>query len=384
MPFLQGMTSDVFSWLLWIAVFTLFMFFFNEIQLQRYLMQIGNFISFVNVTLNSSIGLVRKALLSKRRAGVTNEEVDSTINRILDFTVIDPVSIEPSGLVSRWKSILTTYTETLEREVTRILGGNDRVAVLNLATSLEALRYLNLMYKVLDHYYRLARKYKNIYLVVPLFFMLPQLREQVEIINDAISAFLKGTPIGDSAGPYVVYNISKTCGARLVHRPAQDTVLLECEYEGRRLYIVRAEGPGSTVGRLDDAVEYVLSKMGARLKYIITIDAAAKLEGEKVGAIAEGVGVAMGGIGVERFNIETLAAKYGVPLYAFLIKMGVREALTTMTKEVKSACEDVAKRVLDFVRTNVNPGDSVLIVGVGNTVGVGGIGESAGATSRLQ
>ena len=46
------------------------------------------------------------------------------------------------------------------------------------------------------------------------------------------------------------------------------------------------------------------------------IDAALKLEGEKTGDIAEGIGVAIGGIGVEKFRIEAQTVKAGVPMYA--------------------------------------------------------------------
>jgi hypothetical protein len=103
---------------------------------------------------------------------------------------------------------------------------------------------------------------------------------------------------------------------------------------------------------------------------IITVDAALKLEGEKTGSIAEGVGVAMGGIGVERFNIERIASKYGIPLYAVLIKMSIPEALSAMPKEVEEAVNEAVERVRRVIREGVREGEEVILVGVGNTSGV--------------
>ncbi|MFN7106236.1 MAG: DUF1512 family protein, partial [Pyrobaculum sp.] len=217
----------------------------------------------------------------------------------------------------------------------------------------------------------MAKKYKIYYLVIQLIMLLPLLKELTDTVNEAVTSFIKGLPIGDSAGPQVAYNVLTRCSDVKYHHEIKDTVVAECLYQDRWLYVIKAEGPGSTVGRLDEAVEYVFNKVGAMPKYVVTIDAALRLEGEKTGEVAEGVGVAIGGIGVEKFNIESYATKYGVPLYAFLIKMRQSEALTTMTREIYEAVQQTSKRVLDFVATHVPPGGSVLVIGVGNTVGVG-------------
>jgi len=103
---------------------------------------------------------------------------------------------------------------------------------------------------------------------------------------------------------------------------------------------------------------------------MITIDAALKLESEESGSIAEGLGVAMGGIGVEKFNIESVATKYGTPIYAILVKMSMPEALNAMSKTIDEAVNKVVERLGKVVETYTEPGDEVVIVGVGNTIGV--------------
>ena len=57
------------------------------------------------------------------------------------------------------------------------------------------------------------------------------------------------------------------------------------------------------------------------------IDAGLKLEGEPVGEIAEGIGAAIGGPGVDAFKIEEKVTKYKLPLYAVIVKEDVGDAV---------------------------------------------------------
>ncbi|ABL88719.1 Protein of unknown function DUF1512 [Pyrobaculum islandicum DSM 4184] len=355
----------ILSMLIWFAL----IFMLQDLQMWRYLSQVSGFLSYLGQLLNTASANVLAALEKSKKREVQRQDLEKTLRKMVDFAVIEPTSLDPSGIVPKYKHILSTYVETYEQEIRRLV--EDGVTVKNMATAVEALRYMNFIYKVVDHYYKTAKKYKAFYLVIQLTMLLPLLKELTDTVNEAVNSFIKGMPIGDSAGPLVAYNVLSRCQPRRYHHVVKDTVIAECEYEGRRLYIIKAEGPGSTVGRLDEAVEYVFEKLKAAPKYIITVDAALRLEGEKTGEVAEGIGVAMGGVGVEKFNIETYATKYGVPLYAFLIKMRQSEALTIMTSDIYNAVQYTTKRVLDFIVTQTQIGDSVLLIGVGNTVGVG-------------
>ena len=366
---LQATGYDPMWYLLSIFIWFALIFMLQDLQMWRYLSQVSGFLTYLGQLLNTASANVLSALEKTKRREVSRSELESTLKKMVDFAVIEPTALDPSGIVSKYKHILNTYVETYEHEIGRIV--NDGITVKNMATAVEALRYMNFIYKVVDHYYRTARKYKAFYLVIQLTMLLPLLKELTDTVNEAVSSFIKGVPIGDSAGPLVAYNVLSQCGTLTYYSAVKDTVVAECDYQGRRLYVIKAEGPGSTVGRLDEAVEYVFNKLNAKPKYIVTVDAALRLEGEKTGEVAEGIGVAMGGVGVEKFNIESYATRYGVPLYAFLIKMRQSEALTTMTNDIYNAVQHTTKRVFDFITTNVQPGESVLLIGVGNTVGVG-------------
>jgi hypothetical protein len=183
-------------------------------------------------------------------------------------------------------------------------------------------------------------------------------------------AFSKGQPIGDGVGVLVVAKLADGC-EKTRYEIAKDTIVQELELEKRRVYIVRAQGPGGTVGRPGEAVKRLVESLSEQPKLIVTIDAALKLEGEETGKIAEGVGVAIGGPGVDKYKIEELAKSRNIPLHAFVIFQSITEAITPMRESIAKAADVVLEKVRKLILEKAGEGDVVVIAGVGNTVGVG-------------
>jgi hypothetical protein len=96
-----------------------------------------------------------------------------------------------------------------------------------------------------------------------------------------------------------------------------------------------------------------------------------KLEGEALGEIAEGIGAAIGGPGVDQYKIEESIMEDKIPLYAVIIKEDIGDAVSMMRKEISDAAEKAIERVKDVVKERTKEGDQIIIVGVGNTIGVG-------------
>ena len=67
-----------------------------------------------------------------------------------------------------------------------------------------------------------------------------------------------------------------------------ETVYSESDFEGRKLILLKAEGPAATVGRPGDAVEILTSEK--KPSVIIMVDAGLKLEGETSATVAQGFG----------------------------------------------------------------------------------------------
>jgi len=139
------------------------------------------------------------------------------------------------------------------------------------------------------------------------------------------------------------------------------------EMDGRHVIIARAKGPGARVGKVGPTITALIQEEG--LKRIITVDAAVKLEGEQTGSIAEGIGVVIGGPGVDKWMIEESMAKGDLKTDAVIVKMSPEEAISQMNEEIMKASKKALCVVRDSIyRTEI--GSKVLVVGVGNSSGL--------------
>ena len=210
-----------------------------------------------------------------------------------------------------------------------------------------------------------AKKQKNYPLILPLQMMLPFIMEHAKAMDAAIPAFKTGQPLGDGIGPMVV-------GKMMLNEEKEilsfQTVLAKTNYEKRKLFLLKAEGPASTVGRPDDALQKIIDI--TKIDVIIMIDAALKMEGEESASIARGFGAAIGGIGTEKFQIEQIATENKIPVFSIVVKQSVKEAITLMTKEIADQADNVRSQVYEMIMENTVEGQSVVVIGVGNTAGV--------------
>ena len=131
---------------------------------------------------------------------------------------------------------------------------------------------------------------------------------------------------------------------------------------------MKAEGPAATVGRPGDALERIISENKPDVK--VMVDAALKLEGEDSGTVSQGFGAAIGGIGTDRYQIEEVATKHKIPIYAVVIKQSIKEAITLMKKDISDSAEKVTSQIHEIINENTKPGQSAMVIGVGNTLGV--------------
>jgi hypothetical protein len=312
----------------------------------------------------------RISIETVKEFGEPNGDPTPDVERFLEHFFIQPVSLDPAGVVGKLGQLLNVRENTFEAEVKTMAPGASDSEVNNLENLLEASLALNVYYKVIRHFYLLGKKTMNIYVIMQIHMILPMIVREIEAYSHALQAFKDGMPIGDSVGALVA--------ARLMHgyewkEVAKEMISAEVPYNDRTLVVIKAKGPGGSVGKPGDAVKNILNKRKGEKKVnaVIMIDAAGKLEGEPAGALAEGVGAAIGGIGVEKYKIEEAIKKSGIPMYALVIKQDISHVVAPMVEELYNACDkavDVIKRMVD---EKTKEGDTVLIAGIGNTVGVG-------------
>ncbi len=361
---LFGMGDDAnpIMMLIWIIPIIVFVFYGQRIQLYITSGEIKKGIkkldSFRAESRTELIDYVRKNLSPKNNP---TEKID----RFLEYFTIMPVDMDPNGIVDKVRHTVRSREDHTRKHICLLCPEISKVELNRAQTLLEIASSLQMIHKIINHMYLTAKKQNNYPLILPLQMLLPFIMEQAEAMKEAIPAFKAGQPVGDGIGPMIV-------GKMMLSHPKEtisfQTVLARTEFESRKLFLLKAEGPGSAVGRPADGLENLISK--SHLDAIIMIDAALKMEGEDSASVAQGFGAAIGGIGTERFQIEEIATRSSIPVFSIVVKQSVKEAITLMTKQIADQAEAVTFQVYEMIRDNTKPGQSVLVIGVGNTVGV--------------
>ena len=358
----MGDDSNPFMMLIWFLPIILFVFYGQRIQLIITSRDIKKSLSELEQFRNDS----RDELINYIKQKLSpNGDPTQKLDRFFDYFTIMPVDIDPNGMIPKIHHLVRSREDTTRKQVMSMFSEISTLEITKVQNLLEIVTTLQLLHRIVRHLFLTAKKQNNYPLILPLQMMLPFIMEQAEALKDAVPAFKQGQPIGDGIGPLVV-------GEMMLDTKKQkaefETVYSESEFNGRKLILLKAEGPYATVGRPGEATESLVEKFKPNM--IIMIDAALKLEGEDTGDVAQGFGAAIGGIGTDRFKIEAIATKHDIPIFAIVVRQSVKEAITLMKKEISDQTENIRNQVYEMITDNSNPNQTVLVIGVGNTLGV--------------
>ena len=357
-----GDDTNPILWLIWIIPIVIFVFYGQRIQLQITSGEIKKNIGKLKQFKEDS----RKELISYVTNNLsTTKDPTLKLDRFIDYFTIMPVDMDPGGIIPKVRHVVRTREDITREQVKSLFSNISDSERTKVQTILEIVSLLQLFYKVVNHLYLTAKKQNNYPLILPLQMMMPFIMEEATALHKAVPTIKKGQPIGDGIGPMIV---GKMMLKTKKQTASYETVWSETEYEGRKLFLMKADGPSATVGRPGDALESIISQK--KIDTIIMIDASLKLEGEDSATISQGFGAAIGGIGTDRFQIEEIATKNEIPVFAIVIKQSVKEAINLMTKEIADKEKEVSSQIYEMITENTNPGKTVLVIGVGNTMGV--------------
>jgi hypothetical protein len=357
-------TGNPLMYILWFAPIIILMMYGQKFQTWMILSDISKSLN----KLRTMKDRARKEAIDYVRTSIKpSHDPSSKIDKFLEYFTIMPVDLDPNGIMNKLNHLMRTRDERIRTEVKKLASIMTEAEASRIENILEAATALNMIYKVVRHFYLMGKRTTSMFVLVQLQMVMPLLLQEAEALQNAIGAFKKGQPIGDSIGPMVVGKMMISKEKKVI---AKETVYSEDEHMGRKLYLLKAEGPTGTVGRPGEAVQRLIGELGLKIDAIITIDAALKLEGETTGAVAEGIGSAIGGIGVEKYQIEEIATKFSIPVYAIIVKESVQDAITVMRKEICDSFDKVRDIVYITIEEKTIERQSVLIIGVGNTVGV--------------
>jgi len=363
---LVNVTGDVWSNVIWVIMFMIFMFFYPRLVLAQMIWKLEQSAEMLEMMTLTATKVFMKGLKKK-----PDKKIKESIKKFLEFFVISPVSLDPYGIIKKFEVLVDQEKRRFIYFINQIAPDLDSEKQASLVMGLSATISLNQISKIIRHYVELIRKTKNIQLAMILQMNVPLIERIAKALFRGAEALTNGWPIGDSIGAYVAANM---IGDAKVKEIEEDTIAANRKIKDRECIIIKAKGPGGRTGKPGKAIDKIAKKN--KIAKIITVDAAAKLEGEKTGSIAEGVGVAIGGIGVEKNYIEEVAVKRNIPLDSIVIKMSQEEAIQPMKKEILNATQDVLATVERSVERTEKKG-KIIIVGVGNTSGIGNDKKSA-------
>lgn len=353
------MAEDPFSGL-FLIFWIVMIFFYPRMALMQIVWKLEQSVNELeNMSRNS------KKIVLRQISEKPSEKMRNTVDRMVEFFAVEPVSLDPYGLIPKLEHVVNAEEDKMKYTIEEITPNTNVEKRANILMGVAGAMAVNQIAKIVKHFLILIKKTKNIQLAMVLQMQLPMVERMAKAMYKGTEYLATGQPVGDSIGPLIA---AKMIGNATPKLTGYDTATASVNYKGRKLVVMKATGPGGRLGRLGRATEAVLEKHA--IDRIITIDAAAKLEGEKTGSVAEGVGVAMGGIGVERAQIENIAVRHKIPLDNIVVKMGQEEAITAMPAAVKNSIPKVME-AFDRLLERTRASDRVLLVGVGNTSGVG-------------
>ena len=303
-----------------------------------------------------------------KKTKLSPKELKKSIARVMEYFVVEPDSIDPYGIAKKIRYITKRYDRKLEYFVDNITFDINKDERKNLSAALTHTIGLYQITKLIRHFIEIIKQTKNFQIGMILQMQLPFIDRQMQGLYQSVPALTNGIPVGDSIGALYA---AKLIGNEKVMSLDEQTVYARKKINGKEVFVVKADGPGANLGNIDEAIRKIASKN--KIDKIITIDASGKLEGEKTGAVAEGVGFAMGPRGAERFFAESFVVEKNIPVDAIVIKMKPEEALMPMPKDVLNSIpkiDEAVKRSLENVK-------KAIVVGVGLTIGVGNNGKEA-------
>jgi len=356
------------SWImniLFYVVFVVFIFYGQRIQMVVMLREVEGSLYKLKYIKEEGRKITVETI---KEIGKPTTDPAARVDRFLEYFTIGPQGLDPAGIVWKLEHILDVRDTRFKDDVKLMAPSADDTQTNNLENTLEAAMALNYIYKVVRHFYLLGKKTYSLYVVMQIQMILPMVMKEAEAYASALKAFAYGQPIGDGAGALVAAKLMHGYETRKI---AKDCVVATVPFEGRTAFVIKAEGPGGNVGKPGDAIKEVIDENDGKIATVIMIDAALKLEGEGLGEVAEGVGAAIGGPGVDQYKIEESLLKYHIPINAVIVKEDIGDAVSPLRKEIFDSVDNVVERVKQVVLERTKEGDKVIRAGIGNTIGVG-------------
>jgi len=330
--------------------------------------------------------LIKKSIAPFQSESQTAHDVEYFIKEMIEFFVLAPEKSEHLTLsnlnelnVRREKRYLELIQKFLPRIEEQSL--QQIVALLNTTTE------INRLYKKVRHNLIVGEKTKSYWFLLQSASEISQTMLTAKAYRIALDSFMDNIPIGDSIGPLVVRKFARdnsldpntSLTSETKTQIENDNYIKQSiHYRDRFCICLRAKGPEPRVGNPGMIIESVINKISSQDKKIamlITIDAISRLEGEFPGTVAQGLGVAIGSMQKEKtdkIQIEHIlnSQNPAIQMEAIVCRESLEEAFLPMIDPIKAAVPKILRILKQIIRSQTEPGDTVVIFGVGNALGI--------------
>ena len=356
----QLLGQDWLSTIIWFALFIVMIIFGPRLMTAQTILKLEKEASDLEEMAKKSKCYIYNSLPKN-----SDKKTKDKISNFMEFFAVSPIETDPYGIMKKLDHMVRNYDYRFKYFVNQIMPNAPEEKKRNVRDALSGAITTHQIAKIVRHYVELIKKYKMFQMAMVIQMQIPLITRMAKASMHATKAFVDGVPIGDGIGPLVAASLMKD-GVKEFED--EEFAVAKASIDGREVWVSKALGPGASTGYPGKFMTKFMKRQ--KINRIITVDAGLKLEGEKTGTVAEGVGVAMGGIGVDRYEIENIATKRKIPLDAVVIKVSDEEALMPMKKEIFKSVDASVDSIKESVKRS-RKNEKILIMGVGNTCGVG-------------
>jgi len=350
--------GDWLSTIIWFLMFIVMIIFGPRLMTTQTILKLEKEASDLEEMAKKSRGFILKKLPKK------DNDTKNKVSNFMEFFAVSPIETDPYGVMKKLNHMVKNYDYRFKYFVNQIMPNASADEKKNIRDALSGAITTHQIAKIVRHYVEMIKKYKMFQMAMIIQMQIPLIVRMAKAAMHATESFVDGLPIGDGIGPLTAASLMKDAKKF----KDEEFVVGKVKIDGREIWISKADGPGASTGYPGEFLTKFMKKQ--RVGKIITVDAGLKLEGEKTGTVAEGVGVAMGGIGVDRYEIENVAVKKKIPLDAIVVKVSEEEALMPMKKEIFDSVQIAVDKIKDSLKRSKN-NEKILVIGVGNTCGIG-------------
>ncbi len=368
-----GGQGDIISTIVWFLLFFVMIFLYPKLMISQTIWQLEK-----SAAELEALDARAQSIVLRRISKTPSKQQRESVKGFMEFFAVGPVDLDPAGIVRKIEHITRNADSKFKYFVSQIYPSGSLEQKSNIKNAMFGAMTTHQIAKIVRHFLETVKKYKIFQLAIILQMQIPIIARIAKAAVAATKSFANGVPVGDSIGPLVAATIiGKNKGKFFAEN---EFFISPATVSRKKVFVSKAWGPGASTGYPGKFLTNFVKKQ--KINRIITVDAALRLEGEKAGTVAEGVGVAMGGSGVDRYEIEEFAVRSNIPLDAVAVKVSEEEAIMTMKKEVLAAVPNAMELVGKIVK-RAPAREKILIIGVGNTCGVGNNLDAARAAEKI-